>query len=399
MGSLGNILAQITAVTRLNVSTIKERRGASIAAVVGVAGVVAVLVAVLSIAEGFRMTMRTHGGDDTAIVVRSGSDTEMTSILTRDDANIISQAPGVATNAQGPIASPELFVVVDVPKRSTGTEANVPLRGVSPQAFAVRGKIKIVRGRMFETGKNEVIVGEGAEHEFAGLEVGSTEHWGRSEWKVVGVFSTDGTVSDSEIWCDEGVLRPVYRRGNTYQSVHVRLTSPAAFTTFKDALTSDPRLNVKVERESAYYADQSRALVNVITGLGTLIAALMAVGAVFGALNTMYTAVAARTREIATLRALGFRGTPVVLSVLAESLLLALAGGVIGGLIAYLAFNGYQTATLNWQSFSQITFAFRVTPRLLVKGIVWALAMGILGGLFPAIRAARMPVATALREL
>ncbi|HKI85627.1 MAG TPA: ABC transporter permease, partial [Thermoanaerobaculia bacterium] len=284
MSSMRNALAQIAAVTRLNVATIKERRGASIAAVVGVAGVVAVLVAVLSIAEGFRMTMRTHGGEDTAIVVRSGSDTEMTSILTRDDANIISQAPGVAKNASGPIASAELFVVVDVPKRSTGTQANVPLRGVSPQAFAVRSNIKIVRGRMFDTGKNEVIVGEGAEHEFAGLTVGSIEHWGRSEWKVVGVFSTGGTVSDSEIWCDEGVLRPVYRRGNTYQSVHVRLTSPAAFTAFKDALTSDPRLNVRVERESAYYADQSRALVNVITGLGTLIAALMAVGAIFGAL-------------------------------------------------------------------------------------------------------------------
>jgi len=398
MGSFGNILAQIAAVTRLNVSTIKERRGASIAAVVGVAGVVAVLVAVLSIAEGFRMTMSTHGGEDTAIVVRSGSDTEMTSLLTRDDTNVISQAPGVARNSNGPIASPELFVVVDVPKRSTGTEANVPLRGVSPQAFAVRGKIKIVQGRMFETGKNEVIVGEGAEHEFAGLEVGSVKKWGRSEWKVVGVFSTGGTVSDSEIWCDEGVLRPFYQRGNTYQSVHVRLTSPTAFTAFKDALTSDPRLNVKVARESAYYADQSRILVNVITGLGTLIAALMAVGAVFGALNTMYTAVAARTREIATLRALGFRGTPVVISVLAESLLLAVSGGLLGGLLAYLIFNGYQTATLNWQSFSQITFAFRVTPRLLFKGIVWALAMGALGGLFPAIRAARMPVATALRE-
>lgn len=394
-----NWLSQVATVTWLNLRTIGQRRGASLAAAIGVAGVVAVFVTTLSIAEGFRRTLMSGASPDTAIVMRSGSDSEMMSGLQRETTRIIAEKPGVARSAQGPVASAELYVVADIPKRSTGTDANVPLRGVQPAAFDVRNEVKIVEGRRFEPGRSEVIVGKAASQEFAGLDLGSKLHFGQSEWTVVGVFTAGGSIAESEIWCDVGVLQPAYRRGDTFQAVYAKLESPAAFDTFKDNLTRDPRLDVKVIREADYYAEQTRTINGIITGLGYLIASLMAVGAVFGAINTMYTAVSTRTREIATLRALGFRNGPVVISVLAESLLLALAGGLLGAAIAYFAFNGYQTATMNWSSFSQVAFSFAVTPRLLVQGLVYSLLMGLVGGLFPAIRAARLPVATALREL
>jgi len=396
---LFNWLAQIGAVTLLNLRTLGQRRGAALATVVGVAGVVGVFVAVLSIAEGFRRTMTTAGSPEVAIVLRSGSDSEMTSVMGRDTTLLVAQAPGVARGASGPEASAELFVVVDVPKRSTGTPANVPLRGVQPAAVAVRGNVRLVAGRMFEWGKNEVVVGQSAARQFAGLDLGSRLRWGQNEWQVVGIFAADGALWESEIWCDVAVLQPAYRRGSSYQSVVARLESPAAFDAFEKALSTDPRVDVKVMRESDYYAGQSRALVGLIRGLGAIVALLMGIGAVFGALNTMYSAVAARTREIATLRALGFGPLPVVVSVLAESMLLALAGAALGAAVAYAAFDGFRTSTLNWQSFSQVAFAFDVTPALLAWGAVFALVMGFLGGLFPAVRAARLPVAAALREL
>ncbi|HEV7504912.1 MAG TPA: ABC transporter permease [Thermoanaerobaculia bacterium] len=395
-----NWLSQVTVLTGLNLRTISQRLGASLAAAVGVAGVVAVFVTTLSIAEGFRRTLLSSASPDTAIVLRSGSDGEMMSGLQREATDIIVGKPGVARNAQGgPVASAELYVVADIPKKSTGTDANVPLRGVQPAAFEVRKELKIVQGRRFEPGRSEVIVGKAASQEFAGLDLGSKLHFGESDWTVVGIFTAGGSVAESEIWCDVGVLQPAYRRGSSFQAVYAKLQSPQAFDDFKDNLTRDPRLDVKVIREADYYAGQTRTINGIITGLGYLIASLMAVGAVFGAINTMYSAVASRTREIATLRALGFRGGPVVVSVLAESLLLALAGGLLGAAISYFAFNGYQTATMNWSSFSQVAFSFAVTPRLLVQGLVYSLLMGLIGGLFPAIRAARMPVATALREL
>lgn len=392
-------LSQVGVVTWLNLRTIGQRLGSSAATVVGVMGVVGVLVAVLSIAEGFRRTLVSAGSPDTALVLRSGSDSEMTSGLTRDVTRIISEAPGVVRSSQGPIASAELYVVVDVPKSSTGTDANVPLRGVQPAAFQVRDEIKIVEGRNFEPGRNELIVGKAASNEFAGLQIGDKKRWGGNEWTVVGIFSADGALAESEIWCDVGVLQPAYRRGSTFQAVYAKLESPQAFDRFKDTLTTDPRLDVKVIRESEYYEAQSRALNAIVRGLGMGIALVMAVGAIFGALNTMYSAVASRSREVATLRALGFGSGPVVISVLLESLALALLGGVLGGAIAYAAFNGYQAATMNWSTFSQVSFAFAVTPPLLVLGIILALLIGLFGGLFPAIRAARMPVASALREL
>ena len=392
-------LTQILTVTGLTLRTIPERAGSSAVAVIGVTGVVIVFVAVLSIAEGFRAAMVGAGSPDTVIVMRGGSDTELSSILDLASARIVSDAAGVRRGDGGPVASAELFVVVDVPKRTTGTAANVPLRGVEPAAFHIRDELRIVEGRAFRPGTNEIIVGRSATLQFAGLELGSTQRWGESTWEVVGIFEADGTIAESEIWSDARILGPAYRRGDTVQSVFAKLESATAFDRFRDALTTDPRLDVMVERETDYYAAQSELMTGIIRGVGTIIAILMGIGAVFGAINTMYNAVATRTREIATLRALGFSGLPVVISVMLESILLSVTGGVIGGSLAYFAFNGYQAATLNFQTFSQVAFAFLVTPALAIQGIVIAVVMGFFGGLFPAIRAARLPVATALREL
>ena len=376
-----------------------QRRGSVVAAVFGIAGVVGVLIGVLSMAVGFRQALLASGSPDAAIVLRSGADTEMVSGLGRDETRVIADAPGLARGAEGPLASAELFVIINLPKRSTGTDANVALRGVEPAAFQVRDRLKFERGRAFTPGKNEIVVGAGAAQEFAGLEVGKTLRVGRNDWLVTGIFSAGGGTAESEIWADATVLQAAYHRGNSFQSVYARLTSPAAFNQFKDALTTDPRLSVKVLRQTDYYAEQSTMLTKLITTLGVLVAFLMAIGAVFGALNTMYSSVSARTREIATLRALGFGSGAVVASVMLEALALALAGGIIGAAGAYLACNGFHTATVNWQSFSQVTFAFEVTPQLLGRGISWAVTIGMIGGLLPALRAARLPIAAALQEL
>ncbi len=392
-------LVQSYVVTALNLRTLPGRLAASAVAVVGMAGVVGVLVSVLSIAEGIRTTMSSTGSPDTAIVLRTGSDAEMTSVLMREDIDAIEDAPGIARRpGVGALASAELFVVVDLVKASTGTTANAPLRGVDPAAFAVRD-FKMIKGRRFEPGRNEVVVGRAASAEYRGLDVGAELKLGPNHWRIVGIFDAGGTVPDSELWCDAGVLAPLYRRGNSRQAVYVRLTSPEAFAAFKDRLTTDPRVKLKVMREQEYYAGQSEMLSGTIETIGAIIGALMGIGALFVAIITMYSAVASRTREIATLRAIGFRGGPVVISVLVESMMLALAGGAVGAAVAYFAFNGYEAATMNWQNMSSIGFAFRVTPALLVLGVGWALALGLLGGIFPAIRAMRLPIVTALREL
>lgn len=391
-------LAQVFAVTAVNLKSIRRRLGSSAVALAGFAGVVAVFVAVFSIAAGFRAVMESGGAPDVAIVLRGGSDTEMSSGFDLEQTRIVAQAPGIARGEAGTLASAELFLIVDLLKRASGTPANVPLRGVGPAAYEVRPEFEIVEGRRFEPGRNEVIAGRAAAGQFEGLEVGNRMRWGESTWEVVGIFTAGGSVAESEIWADARVLQPAYRRGNTFQSVIARLESPAAFTRFKDALTADPRLEVDVYRLDAYLAEQSQVLRRLVGVLGVVIAIGMALGATFGALNTMYTAVAARSREIATLRALGFQGGPVVVSVLAESLLLALAGGLLGGGLAYLAVHGYQTATINWQSFSQVAFELAVTPGLMAAGLAYALLMGFFGGVFPALRAARLPVAVALRQ-
>jgi len=394
-----NWLSQTLAVTGVTLRSIPQRFGSSTVAVIGVAGVVIVFTAVLSIAEGFRAAMRGTGDPQTVIVLRSGSDTEMTSGFSGEEARLISEAPAIEQGAEGPHASPELFVIVGHPLKRSGTDANVPLRGLSEAALKVRPRFRIVEGRMFHPGTNEIVVGRAASRQFVGLTVGSPVRWGDSSWQVVGIFDAAGSVAESELWCDAKVLQPAYRRGNSYQSVYARLESVDSFQRFKDALTTNPRLNVTVIREPDYYAQQSQVLQTVIRSIGFAIAGLMGLGAVFGALNTMYSAVANRTREIATLRALGFGSSPVVVSVLVEAVLLSLAGGLIGGGLAWAAFDGYQTATMNWQSFSQVAFAFAVTPSLLLRGLFYAVVMGLLGGLLPAIRAARLPVVSALREL
>jgi putative ABC transport system permease protein len=394
-----NFITQTFAVTMLNLRTIPQRLGSSGVAIVGIAGVVIVLVSVLSIAQGFGAAMEQSGSEVRALVMRSGADSEMTSGLGSTEVDIIKQAPGLRRNGQTPVASAELYVIIDIPKIGTNTPANVPMRGVEATATAVREEFSIVEGRMFEFGTNEVVVGRGAKVNFQGLTVGSTIQSGQNNFQVVGVFESDGSIAETEIWVDSRILQGAFRRGNTYQTVLARLDSSQTFDTFRDWLITNPQVNVQVRREVEYYAQQSRALNSLIRGVGFGIAALMGIGAVFGAILTMYTAVSTRSREIATLRALGFNTTSVLVSVLSESIALAAIGGAIGGVLAYLAFNGYQTSTMNFSTFSQVAFAFQVTPQLLGMGLTYALLMGLIGGLFPALRAARLPIPSALREL
>jgi len=395
---MSNWFSQVFAIALFSLRTIPQRLGSSISAAVGIAGVVAVLVGVLAIAEGFRKAMTVSGVPDVAVVLRAGADSEMTSGFSRDEVRVIQDAPGVARGAEGPLVSAELFVIINLPNKSTGADANVPLRGVESPSFDVRGDMKMVQGRRFESGKNEIIVGAGAARAFAGLEMDREIKVGLNTWKVVGIFTANGGIAESEIWTDAAVLQPAYQREG-FQSIYARLTSAGAYREFKDALTTNPQLKVKPATLQEFYAEQSSLFTDFITKIGVFIAGLMALGALFGALNTMYGAVSARVREIATLRALGFSSGPVIISVLAESMALALAGGIIGAVGAYLAFDGFQASTLNFQTFSQVTFAFAVTPKLLVNAIIWAAVLGLIGGFFPALRAARLPIASALREV
>ena len=393
-------LRQTIAVTLLNLRTVPGRLGSSAVAVIGIAGVVVVFVSVLSIAAGFTAAMQQSGSPDRALVMRTGADSEMTSGLGGPDVDLIKQAPGIAREGQAPLASGELYVIIDLPKKATPESgSNVPMRGIEPLGMQVRDEVSLIEGRMLQFGTNEVVVGRGAHAQFVNLDVGTEVRSGQNTWRVVGVFEADGGVAESEIWADARTLQSVYARGNSYQSTLVRLESEASFDAFKDWVTTNPQLNVMVRRENEYYAAQSRALSTLIQTLGFAIAFLMGIGAVFGAILTMYTAVATRAREIATLRALGFNTGSVLVSVLGESIALAAIGGIIGGIAAYVGFNGYQTSTMNFQTFSQVAFAFRVTPALLIMGIVYALMMGLVGGLLPAIRAARLPIPSALREL
>jgi putative ABC transport system permease protein len=392
-------LHQLAAVTAMNLRNLPARLGTSLVAVVGIGGVVAVLVSLLSMGEGFRAALELSGRDDVVLVLRGGSADELSSAFDRDSVSVIVSAPGIAQDARGPIASPEFYTIVDLPMRSTGTAANVPFRGVTSRAPEVRDGFRVVAGRMFEPGKDEVIVGRGAFGQFGNVDLGREVTWGSHVWRVVGVFEAGGSISESEVWTDLTVLQGVYRRGNSVQVVRARLESADRLPSLERWLDADPRVNASVQSEREFYADQSRILITLIRYVGTSIAVLMGIGAVFAALNTMYSAVSSRTREIATLRALGFGAAPVVVSVLLEAVALGLLGGVVGGALVYLGLNGFQASTLNWASFSQVTFAFTVTPRLLLTGLGYALALGLVGGLLPALRAARMPVTAGLREL
>ena len=387
---------QAWSVTRVGLATIPQRLGASSVVVVGIAGVVGVLVALLAMGEGFRQTLQQTGDAETVIVLRGGATAELSSGVSREDAVLIEQQAGILKDAEGkPIASPELVVVANIPKKGTGTDANVEIRGVGRQAFALRPNVKIIEGRAFEPGLRELVVGKGALAQFVGLAPGSTLNLANQQWTVTGVFES-GDAHESELWGDVETVSTTYRR-NGYQSVSVRLTSADAIDAFKAGIASDPRLKVDAKTTGDYYSAQSEGLTKAIRVIGIVIGVIMAIGAVFGALNTMYAAVATRAREIATQRAIGFRGAPVVVSILLETMLLALAGGLLGAAIAWLIFNNYTVSTLG-ANFSQVVFSFKVSPELVWNGLKWALAIGFVGGLYPALRAARLPVTTALRE-
>jgi len=383
-----------------NFRSIRERWTSTIVAVLGIAGTVGVFIAMLSLARGFRATLVSSGSADNALITRAGATSEMTSGVSIDSVKIIQDAPGIARGADGPLLTSEAVLMAPIPLRSTGTDANVQLRGVSPNVLTIRRNVRIIEGRMFRPGLSEVIVGKNAKATYTGLTLGNTIWLGSARWQVVGTFDAGGSAFDSEVWGDPHLLNAAYppRPETLSQSVTVHLTSPAALQQLKDALTSDPRLNVDVTREIDYYAKQSTNMTALITILGGFVAAIMAIGAVFGALNTMYSAVAERGREIATMRALGFNSGNVVLSFLFEALLISFAGGILGCL-AVLPLNGFTTSTINFQTFSNLAFAFKITFDLLWMGVLFALVMGVLGGMPPAVRAARLPVATALREL
>lgn len=382
-----------------NLRSIRVRWTSTLVAVLGIAGTVGVFVAMLSLARGFKVTVASSGSASNAIIRRAGSTAEVDGALPLAQVRVIEVAPGVARSSLGPLVSPEVVVIFPLKLRATGTEANVQVRGVSPKALEVRNSVKMVEGRFFQSALTELVAGKNAARTYSGLSVGNTIRFGGSSWKVAGIFDAGGTAFDSEVWCDADVLNQIYKRPrNIFQSITVHLTSPAAFDRFQEALIHDPRLTAQVDREIDYYEKQSRMVTTLIVVLGSIIAVVMGVGAVFCALNTMYSAVAERSREIATMRALGFSTFSVVSSFLIEAVLVALVGGVLGCL-AVLPLNGLTTGTVNWQTFSHLAFAFRITPLLLGAGLIFAVLMGIFGGVPPAIRAARRPVAQALREL
>jgi len=383
-----------------NIRSVLVRWSSTLVTVLSIAGTVGVFIVMLAMAQGFRATLSSSGSNQNAIVIRGGAGSEMESALTLDQVKVIGDSPGVAHAEDGtPIVSGEVVVIANFPLSASGTDANVQVRGVSPFALEVRRNVRIVEGRFLKPGLTELVVGKNASTTYEGFELGSAVQFGGGTWTVVGIFEAGGSAFDSELWCDATVLNQVYKRPeNIFQSTTAHLESPESFQQFKDAVTADPRLTVDVYREKAYYEQQSQFIQTLIRVLGAMVAFVMAVGAVFAALNTMYSAVAARSREIATLRALGFGAPAVMSSFLLEAILIALTGGVLGCLVA-LPFNGFTTGTMNWQTFSHLAFAFRVTPGILVAGLIFSVMMGVVGGLPPAVRAARLPVVVALREL
>lgn len=386
---------QTLAVAGIGVSSLPQRWGGSSVIVIGIAGVVGVLVAMLAMGEGFQATLKGTGSDDTAIILRGGSQAETNSVITRDQIPLLSSLAGIAKGVDGRAAvSPELSQVVSLVTRADGTDANAQLRGVGDAAWTLRPRIQLVQGRRFATGKRELVVGQGAARQYVGLQVGKQIELANQQWAIVGVFAS-GDSHDSELWADTDTLSSTYQR-TSFQSVTVKLDGKDGFAQLKAAMAADPRLKLDVQTTRGYYAKQSEGLTRLIRILGTVVGAIMAIGAVFGALNTMYAAVAGRAREIATMRALGFGGLPVVVAIMLETMLLALLGGLLGAALAWLIFNGYSVSTLS-SNFSQVVFQFKVSPELLWTGLKWALGIGLIGGLFPALRAARLPVTEALR--
>jgi putative ABC transport system permease protein len=384
-----------------NLESVRVRWASTVVAVLGIAGSVGVFVAMLALARGFQAALVSSGSERNAMVRRAGATSEMDSAITLEQLRAIEDSAEVMRGADGPLVSPEVVVVAALPLKKTGTDANVQLRGVSLKALAVHDKVKIVDGRFFTPGLFELTVGRNAKDAYRGVAVGDEVKLGGTVWKVVGSFDAGGSAFDSEIWCDANLLNSTYQRPTgIHQSVAARLAGDGAVGVgaLERRFAADPRMKVRVETETDYYRRASQQMTTFITVLGTLVALVMALGAVFAALNTMYSAVAERSREIATIRALGFGGGSVVLSFVIEAMLVALAGGIVGCLAA-LPLNGLVTQTMNFQTFSHLSFAFRVTPAVIGWGIGFALLMGLVGGLPPAVRAARVPVVVALRDL
>ena len=397
---MANPISQVVAVTGMNLRNIPQRWSSSMVAVLGIGGVTLVLVALLSIAAGFKVALEGSGSEDVAIIMRAGSTNELSGGFGVDTVTVVSDAPGIKHDAQNkPVLSPELYVLVDGRMRGKDASTNLPLRGVGQMAPQVRKSFKLVEGTMFHPGTNEIIVGDGVVKQYEGLEVGKTVRWGNANWNVVGRFTDGGGIAESEAWGDTPIVQQAWRRGNSFQSIRVKLKNTESLKTLKDALSKDPRVRVGVQTERTFYADQQKLMSTIINTVGWALAIMMGVAALFAALNTLYNAVATRVREIATLRAMGFNGWAVMISVLVEAMILGAVGGLIGGLLAFLTFNGMHSSTMNWASFSQMTFAFTVTPQLMITGIVYGLILTFIAGILPGIRAARLPITAGLREL
>jgi putative ABC transport system permease protein len=390
------LLLQIAAVTLMNLKSLRQRLWLSLSTIVAVALVVMVLLAFLAMANGFQHTIASSGAPDVAVILRGGSQAEVNSVVSRDQVRLVEEGPGIARTADGkPLASAELYLVVDGVKRTSGTKANLPLRGIGPEGASVRKGIHIAEGRMLARGTNEIVVGKAMVREFAGFDLGSTVPIGSARWTVVGIFEADGSVFESEIWADLPVVQSLFKRDNAFQTIRARLENEAALPTLKRFVENDPRLKLDVKSETEYFAEQAARTTDLIQKLGWPLAIAMAFGALAGALNTMYSSVAARATEIATLRAIGFGGFPAFVGTLIESLILASIGGLAGALATLLIFNGLSAATLG-ASFTQVVFSFQLTPALAAEGIILALLVGLIGGLFPAIRAARLPIVAGL---
>jgi putative ABC transport system permease protein len=391
-----SLLLQIFSVTRINLKSIAQRFWMSLSTVVAVALVVAVLLAFLAMANGFQQTIKGSGSPDIAIVLRPGSEAEINSGILRDQLRLIDEGPGIAHDGDKPLVSGELYIIVDGVKRDTGTKANLPLRGIGPEGLALRHNIKITQGRMFAPGANELVVGKALVDQYAGFELGKTVKFGTSFWTVVGIFDVGGSVFESEIWGDVAVVQTLFKRDNVFQTARVRLDDPASLDKLKDYVEKDPRLKLAVTSETDYFAKQSSQTSDLILYLGWPLAIAMAFGALAGALNTMYSSVAARSRDIATLRAIGYGGFSTFVGTLVEAMALATIGGVLGAAFAYLFFDGLTASTMGG-NFTQVVFSFHLTPKLIVEGVLLALVVGLIGGLFPAVRAARLPIVEGLQ--
>jgi putative ABC transport system permease protein len=392
-----SIFSQIWAVIIMNIRSIKQRFWMSFAATLAISVVVGVLLSFLAMSNGFKETLEGAGSDASAIITRTGSRSELNSNMSGDTVDVVITAEGIAKNANGdPIYSPELYVVVDGIKKTSQTEANLPMRGISTAGFDLRGNVEIVAGRMFEPGTNEIIAGASIQREFSGFELGNQVRFGKTVWTVVGIFSTGGNAFEGELWTDARTLQTQFQRGNSYQTVRVKLAEPGNVEGIRELVANDPRLILDVETEAEFFASQGKALQGMIY-LGWGLSILMGLGALAGALNTMYTSVSTRQAEIATLRALGFSNFSAFVGTLVESIVISLIGGVIGALGAYGFMDGISTSTMGG-NFTQVVFKFEMSAELIKDGMVMALIIGFIGGFFPAFQAARLPVVVAFRR-